>query len=65
MFSERFGRMAEAKCPVPEYLQCMIVLSKIPQNMGVLSPTTKPLHQRPRGDETGGSQENARAILGS
>jgi hypothetical protein len=37
MFSERFGRMAEAKCPVPEYLQCMIILSKIPQNMGVLA----------------------------
>jgi hypothetical protein len=37
MFSERFGRMAEAQYPVPEYLQCMIVLSKIPSNMGVLA----------------------------
>jgi hypothetical protein len=37
MFLEHFGQMAEAKCPVPEYLQCMIVLLKIPQNMGVLA----------------------------
>jgi hypothetical protein len=32
-----FGRMEESKVPIPEYLKCMIVMSKIPSSMDTVA----------------------------
>jgi hypothetical protein len=32
-----FGRMEESKVPIPEYLKCMIVMSKLPSSMDTVA----------------------------